>query len=258
MNRVRSSFIGLFICVLMALNLSARDFTADFESANKLYEQGHYAEAVTAYDKLLDEGNVSESFYFNRGNALFKLGQLGRAIASYREAGRLAPRDRDLRANLQLARTRARGGAPYHGDRLRDWLGGLTLNEWTLLTAAPLWALFILLALCQWRAELKGKLKNYVLASTCALVLFGLCFSLTLYLDYLKPSAIVIAGEADVRNGPLDEAPGVYKVRDGAELQVLDHKDNWLQVLDPAQRIGWLRQDQALLFDSTGIHVPKS
>ncbi|HWF18518.1 MAG TPA: tetratricopeptide repeat protein [Verrucomicrobiae bacterium] len=251
-------FALIFFLALMTLNLSARDFTADFDSANKFYEEGRYADAVTAYDKLIETGNISEAIYFNRGNAFFKLGQIGKAIASYRQAERLAPRDRELRADLQLARTRARGGAPYHNDHLRVWLGSLSLNEWTLLTATAFWALFILLALGQWRMELKSRLKNYVQAAASATVLLGLCFGLALYLDYLTPSAIVVAGEADVRNGPLDESPGVFKVRDGAELEVLDRKDNWLQVQDPAQRIGWLRQDHALIFDSTGIHVPKS
>ncbi len=254
----RATLLCLFALVLAALNLSARGFADDFESANKLYEEGHYADAVVDYDKMLASGKVSEAVYFNCGNAYFKLGQLGRAIAAYREAGRLAPRDRELRANLQLARVRARGGAPYHGDRLRAWLGSLSLNEWTCLTMVAFWALFILLALGQWRTPLKPRLKNYVLLAGGATVFLGLCLGLTLYLEYLTPSAIVVAGEADVRNGPLDESQSVFKVRDGAELEVLDQKDNWLQVLDPAQRVGWLRQDQAVIFDSTGIHAPKA
>lgn len=258
LSSVRTVSVWIFFFAFVALNVSARDFSADFDSANKLYEEGRYSDSVSAYDKLLASGNVSEAVYFNRGNAEFKLGQMGRAIASYREAQRLAPRDHELRANLQLARVRARGGAPYHSDHLRDFLGSLTLNEWTILTAIAFWSFFILLALCQWKLELKKPLKNYLLSAGTATVLLGLCFGLALYLDYLTPSAIVITGEADVRNGPLDESAGVYKVRDGVELQVLDQKDNWLQVEDPAMRVGWLRQDQALIFDSTGIHTPKT
>ncbi|HZV35989.1 MAG TPA: tetratricopeptide repeat protein, partial [Verrucomicrobiae bacterium] len=248
----------VLLLALVALNVSARDVSTDFDSANKLYEEGRYGDAVSGYDKLLASGDVSEAIYFNRGNAFFKLGEIGRAIASYRQAERLAPRDHELRANLQLARVRARGGAPYHSDHLRDFLSSLSLNEWTVLTAIAFWSFFILLAFCQWKTELRARLKNYILATGGATILLGLCFGLALYLEYLTPSAIVVTGEADVRNGPLDESPGVYKVRDGAELQVLDHKDNWLQVEDPAMRVGWLRDDQALIFDSNGIHTPKT
>jgi tetratricopeptide (TPR) repeat protein len=249
-------FLSVILVVsLTAVKLPAADIASAFEAANKLYEQGRYSDAVNGYNQLLASGNVSEALYFNLGNAQFKLGQLGRAIASYREARQLAPRDGELRANLQFARTRARGGSTYHNDRLRVWLGNVSLNEWTLLTAVAFWALFILLALGQWKAELKSKLRSYIVTAAGAAVLFGLCLCLALKLDYLTPSAIVVTGEADVRNGPLDESPGIYKVRDGAELEVVDRKDGWLQVLDPAQRIGWVRQDQVLIFDSGAIRA---
>ncbi len=85
--------------VLTAIDMRADDSTAVFEQANKSYEEGKYAEAVAAYDKLVAAGDVSEALYFNRGNALFKTGQLGRSIASYRLAQYLSPRDPELRAN---------------------------------------------------------------------------------------------------------------------------------------------------------------
>ena len=253
-QRVIRGLALLVILVFTALNLSARDLTADFDAANKLYEQGRYAEAITAYDKLLAAGNITESLYFNRGNAEFKQGQIGRAIASYREAQHFAPRDRELLANLQLARTRARGGSQYHVDRLHVWLERLSLNEWALLTSVSLWALFTMLAFVQWRVNLKSRLRSYIFAAAGASAFFALCLGAMLNLDYLRSTAIVVTGEADVRNGPLEESPSIFKVRDGAELQVLDAKGDWLQILDPAQRVGWLRQAHVIVFDAKGIH----
>ena len=230
-------------------SLHAADFAGGFESANKLYEEGKYADALTAYDQLLKTGGVSEAVLFNRGNALFKLDQLGRAIESYRLAQQLAPRDPELRANLDFARTRARGGMPWHTERWRGWLGSLSLNGWTTLTVAAFWILFLLLALGQWRRELRPRLRNPILAAGAAFLLFGACLGIELGVNYFTPSAIVVTGETDIRNGPFDEAPSLYKVRDGIELTVIDRKDNWLQVADSAQRIGWVRQDQVLVFN---------
>ncbi len=178
------------------------DAPAAFENANKSYEEGKYADAATAYGKLIAAGSVSEALYFNRGNALLKMGQIGRAIASYRQAEFLFPRDPELRANLQSARARARGGAPYHPDRWGGWLNRLSMNEWTLLTAAMIWVLFILLAAGQWRPELKRALRNYVLAAGCTLTVSGICLGVVLDNGLFTQSAIVVAGEAEVRNGP--------------------------------------------------------
>jgi uncharacterized protein YgiM (DUF1202 family) len=55
--------------------------------------------------------------------------------------------------------------------------------------------------------------------------------------------AIVAVADATVRNGPFDESPGAFTAHDGAELRVLDRKDNWLQVTDGKTRVGWLKTD---------------
>jgi len=60
-------------------------------------------------------------------------------------------------------------------------------------------------------------------------------------------TAIVTVSEASVRNGPFDESPSAFTARDGAELRVLDHKDDWLQVTDGTRRVGWVKRDAALV-----------
>lgn len=248
--------LALVLLIAPAL-LPAADLAGNFEAANKLYEQGKYSDALTAYDQLL-HGGVSEAILFNRGNALFKLGQLGRAIESYRVAQQLAPRDAEIRSNLDFARTAARGGAPYHTERWRVWLGSLSLNEWTTLTVIAFWVLFLLLALVQWRRELGPRLRKPILAAAAAFLIFGACLGIELASSYFSPSAIVVAGETDIRNGPFDEAPSLFKVRDGAELTILDQKDNWLQVTDSAQRPGWIRRDQVVVFNPAAPSWTKS
>ncbi len=244
--------------MLVFSTVHAADVTGGFETANKLYEGGRYADALAAYDRLLETGGASEALLFNRGNALFKLGQFGRAIESYRLAQQLAPRDPELRANLQFVRTRARGGAPYPSPRWRGWLDSLSLNEWTALTAAAFWVLFLLLALVQWRRELRTRLRPGIVAAALAALLLAAGLGIELNANYFTRSAIVTAGETDIRNGPFDEAPSIYKVRDGAELTVLDRKDNWLQIADSADRIGWVRLDQVLLFNPAAPSWTKS
>ena len=243
----------LLAFVLIAFGSRAVDVTTGFDAANKLYEQGKFAEALAGYDTLLAQGGVSAAVWFNRGNALVKLGRLGQAVASYREAQWLAPRDRDVRANLQLARTRARGGTPYPVERWRDWLGSLSLDAWCLLAAGALWVMFLLLAAVQWRRELAPKLRQYIYGAAAAVAVLGLCLAVELNVNYFARSAIIAVGEAEVRNGPLDESPSLYKVRDGVELNVIGQKDNWLQVIDAAQRVGWVRRDQVLIFDPAEI-----
>ncbi len=239
----------VLVCVFAMLRVDAADFAGAFEEGNRFYEQGNYAAAANVYDKLLQGGQASEALYFNRGDALFKQGQLGKAIASWRQAEQLAPRDPEVQANLQFARTQARGGVPFYADPWARYLGLLTVNEWTVATTAAGWAFFGLLAAGQWRPELGRKLRIWLAVAGVATVVFGSSLAEALSRNYLVATAIVTAGEADVRIGPLDESQSLYKVRDGIELEVLDRKDNWLQVMDSSQRAGWVRQDQVLIWD---------
>jgi tetratricopeptide (TPR) repeat protein len=253
-----AGWLPLVLCLAIPQAALRADPAADFETANKAYEAGRYTDALGAYDKLLANRTVSEALLFNRGNTLVKLGQLGRAIESYRVAQQLAPGDVELRANLEIARTRARGGAPYQTERWRSWLDALSLNEWTALTMAAFWMLFLLLAFAQWRRAAAPYIRKYICAAGAAFLVTGVCLAVELGANYFTHTAIVVAGEADVRNGPFDEAPGLYKVRDGAELNIVDRKDNWVQVADSADRLGWVRLEDVLIYNPASPSWKKS
>jgi tetratricopeptide (TPR) repeat protein len=222
------------------------DASTAFDSANKLYEQGKFAEAASAYEKLARSGENSAALYFNLGNAFFKSGQIGRAVAAYRTAEQITPRDPDLRANLQFARNQT-PSPTLSPTRWQRWLGRLTLNEWTLLAAGAVWLWLLLLAVLQWRPALKPALRAYVLSLAILSVLLCACVAATLRETRFTRTAIVITRDTAVRYGPLAESPTAFTVQDGAELRVLDQKDDWLQVSTDPRRIGWLRRDQVLV-----------
>lgn len=218
----------------------------DFEAANKLYDQGRFTEAASAYQKLLETGHASAALYFNLGNAWYKSRQIGRAIAAYRKAEQISPRDPDIRANLQFARNQVQGPTLLPGWWQR-WLGRLNLNEWSFLAAVSFWSLFLLLALQQWIPSLKGNLRSYITGLAVFTVCCGACFALAFQDTRITQRAVVVSHEAIARQGPLEESNQAFKLQDGAELQVLDRKDDWLQVTAGPRRIGWVRQNLLLL-----------
>jgi tetratricopeptide (TPR) repeat protein len=81
---------------------------AAFDSANKLYEEGKFAEAASAYETLAKSGQSSATLCFNLGNAFFKSGQIGRAIAAYRQA--------EPTCSLRATKRRARPCRPVAGS----------------------------------------------------------------------------------------------------------------------------------------------
>ncbi len=234
------SLLGFF-CASLDVR-AAEDFSKAFEAANQLYGQGKYSDAASAYETLIQSGSVSPTLYFNLGNARFKAAQVGQAIAAYRRAEQLSPRDPDIRANLQFARNQVQGPTlpPGRWDR---WLTSLTVNEWTTFTAVAIWLWLLTLALQQMRPALKSSLKNLALGGGAAAAVLGI-FLAAAWSAATQPTAIVTAQDAALRNGPLEAAQSVIPLHDGAELPVLDTKDNWLQ-LGIGQRVGWLKREQA-------------
>ncbi|HXT11790.1 MAG TPA: tetratricopeptide repeat protein [Candidatus Angelobacter sp.] len=223
----------------------AADISANFDAANKLYEQGKFAEAASAYEKMIQSGAVSPVLYFNLGNAFFKSGQLGQAIAAYRKAEAIAPRDPELRANLQFTRARVQGPT-VATPRWQQWLANLTLNEWALITAAAFWISLALVIVMQLRPSLKPSLRALLWCGALATVVFCICLGAA-WSGHSTQTAIVTAPDALLHNGPLEEAPTSATVHDGAELSVLDAKNDWLQVRVDNQRVGWIKRNQVVV-----------
>jgi tetratricopeptide (TPR) repeat protein len=243
------AFVAMLLGFLMFLGFSAVAAASEsttFDAANKLYYEGKFAEASSAYDKLIQSGQRSAALYFNLGNAYFKSGQIGRAIACYRQAQLLTPRDPDVRANLQFARNQVQGPT-LPTTTWQRWLGRLSLNEWTLLAAAGLWLFLLLLAMIQWRPSLAGPLRNGALALGLATLVLCSCLGAMIYENHSDRIVIAVAPEAVVRMGPLDTAPNAFTVHDGAELRVIDRRDDWLQVTTGPQRIGWVQRQQVIV-----------
>jgi hypothetical protein len=248
--RRRGSVRLLVLCLLilwsgsLPVRAAAAEAATAFDQANKLYEQGKFSEAAAAYEALVSSHPPTANVWFNLGNAAYKSGNLGRAIAAYRMAERLTPRDAALRANLQFVRSKV-----YSDERIRVPLAKTivriaTVNEWAVLTMALLWASFLVLAWGEWSGN------RYIKTS---LLLFGATLLLgVLLMAAVKDraegnEAIIVADEATARFGALSESQAKFQLRDGAEVDVLDAKGEWLEVRDAEKRVGWVRAAEAML-----------
>lgn len=243
--RFRVSAFGLICMLLITASSFAADTGSRFDAANKLYEQGKFSEAAAAYEQVVQSGMVSPALYFNLGNAFFKSGQLGEALAAYRHAERIAPRDPELRANLQFVRGQVQGPTLLP-DGPQRWVTTLTLNEWTTFAAVVFWLWLASLVLIQFRPTWKQSLRGWLWFGGIATLALCICLAAA-YASSSAKTAIVIKKDAVLHNGPLDEAPGGITVHDGAELSVIDDKNDWLQVRIDGNRIGWLKRDQVIL-----------
>ena len=222
--------------------LDAATAAAQFDAANKLYAQNQFPEAMVAYEQILGSGQTSPALSFNFGNACFKAGELGRAIAAYRQAEALTPRDPDVRANLQFARNQVAGPRAVRPAWQR-WLGNLSGKEWLWLTTAAVWLAAGLVMARLVKPALRTTLRPWTWGAFAATALLIAETATAHRQNFTAQSAVVITPDVTVRNGPFDESPSTFTVHDGAELLVLDRKDNWFQVTDGGRNVGWIKRD---------------
>jgi len=249
--------LGVFALVAWAAQVQAASAPDAFEQANQLYERGQFAEAAAAYETLVGAGTVSPALLFNLGNAHFKAGHVGRALLNYHRAEELAPRDPDIRANLQFARNSVLGASLRPANRWIRWLPRLTLNEAAFVAAIAFWVWLGLLTLRQLRPTTRRPLRAATVLAGLLTVILVAFTAANWHLRRAVLTAIVVVPEATVHHGPLDESPSAFSVRDGFELEATDTKGDWLQVTDAARRIGWLKQEHAVLFPVMAGRAPR-
>ena len=217
--------------------------------ANRRYELGEYAEASQQYEALIDKGYEDTAIYHNLGNAYFENGDLGRAILSYLRAEEMSPRDPDIRANLDLARSMTVDRIEAERDSLvesvsylgRRWVTPGELGAVALL----LWAVsgLAIAAVLVWRAILLSAAMRTGVGVTSAATL--LSFLLLLSMLYSNPydnTGVVTAETAEVLSGPGPQYGEEFTLHSGAQVGLLDSRHGWLRVALPGGELqGWAR-----------------
>lgn len=233
-----SALIGLDVA------MAAPTVETAYLKGNELYAQGDYEGAVKEYHTILATGAVSGNIYFNLGNAYFKQGDLGQAIANYERASWFSPSDRDLVANLEyvrsLAGARSCNAPPWW--QLMFPLAQLFPKRVLLWLASGLYTL--LLALCGIYYLLPYRPAWLFRASVCAalaLLLVGASLVEHLRVEEFQWHAVVVAGPGgSIRYGPTNDGTVHFSVVQGDMLKVSDREAGWSQVSRCDGKRGWI------------------
>jgi len=249
MRRLRFLLILLVAVPFFAL---AQEPSTLFSQAKDAYDQGNYSDAIQDYQQILRQGIESASLHFNLGNAYFKSGELGEAILHYEKASKLAPRDQDIKYNLQIARARIQDqiNPPPMSFVMKVYNGvkyWLSLNElaWTTVILILVTSLFF----AGWWL-VRGEQLNRVARSLFIVGIILLIFTTPLLISrtleaHQEKYGIVLDPELKVYSGPQTISTEVFVIHEGTKVQVEREQDNWykIQLLDGKE--GWV-QDQSV------------
>ena len=218
-----------------------------FFAGNQAYAAGRYGDAIRAYESVRAAGQESGALDFNLGNALFKDGQLARAIASYERARRLLPRDPDVQSNLAYALERAQvpdEPAPLWQRLAFPLAGRATGSELAALTSLCWWALWLLLAARVLIPRRRLGLGRLAAAAGALYLIAAGSLGLRLADVELRDSAVVTAaGGTSVRFEPSATGTEHFPAAPGTQLDITEERDDWLQVRRADGLRGWVARD---------------
>lgn len=211
-----------------------------------------FATAAQKYQLVVDSGISNYKLFLNLGNAYLQTGSLGRAIANYEKASRLAPRNTQVRKNLAFAAAQVvRSSKPAASDSSTSGSRSpLELSEYQ--SAISQWAVFIvcLAWVIFWGLLILHALNERVVVgryASAALVFMLLAVGTAWWsqsgLGPPQSSAVIIASSVTLHAGD-GEQFGVVSTIDQAEGQTVERlnaRGAWTQVQTHDGQVGWLR-----------------
>ncbi|MBG87552.1 MAG: hypothetical protein CMO80_11725 [Verrucomicrobiales bacterium] len=241
---IRGSFLLSLVLGLIGASIVQANTGSRFEEANRLFEKDDFPGAVQVYEGLVSDGNASVSLLFNLGNALFKSGEFGRAIYFYRQAERIAPRDPDVRANLQFTRKEVAGAFAPTKAGWKQFFHHLSEREWALLTAVigALW--FALLGAREGLQQYRLALVWPIRVMGALSILMGICCAVSRSAWSVDEDAVVIVEKANAHYGPLDDSKTAFFLKNGEEVRLSGEKGDWIQVTEAGGKLGWVRASE--------------
>lgn len=223
-----------------------RTFLRALEAFDSAKSPADYREAASLLDSLLSDGFRNGAVYYNLGNAWFRAGEYGRAIAAYRKAKPFRPRDPYLEANLRQALSVAPGRLPEAPapwwTHVLFWSGWLSYPEKFYAACAT----FLAAALAAAAAVAFRRPRAYWFSGilTVAAILLGIDAGLA-YDEVTWSRQAVVTGETVARKGigqnyePAFDQP----LKDGAEFTILSESGDWVFGRFAGIGDGWLRRE---------------
>ena len=249
MKKRRSAKTLTTVLLMLLLPLGAQAVTK--AEADSAYVRGEYQQAIKDYETLLKQG-VSADLYYNLGNAYYRTENITRAVLNYERALLLSPGDRDIRFNLQMARSKTIDKITPEQDMFfvtwyRSLVNLTSVDGWADIALISL-ALAIVLALLYLFSE-RIWLRKVGFFGAIILIVFFLLGNVFAHQqkDLLvnRRGAIVTAPAVTVKSTPAKQGTDLFILHEGTKVTITDGSmKDWKGIRIADGKEGWIETQQ--------------
>ena len=238
--------ILIFIIIFFSSPFAeASDTVQKIVRANDFYTKKQYQKAIDLYESIILKGRQNGYLYYNLGNAYIRLGKTGPAILNYIRARKWIPQNENLEANLRFAiqQTKDKIELPPTStlNTLFFWNNDLNQDElikFSMILNSIFWALLALWI--HFQSSSLALTRNIFFG---LLVLSFLSIGVKIKNQSDLKTGVILAKKVEVKSGRAADAVTLFQLHEGALVQIVDSKDNWLRVRLNANQKGWLQQN---------------
>jgi len=233
------------VLLLLLVPLAAQAVTK--AEADSAYVQERYQQAAKDYEALLKQG-VSADLYYNLGNCYYRMDQMTQAVLNYERALLLSPGDKDIRFNLQMARSKTIDKITPESEMFfvtwyRSLVNVMSVDGWAR-TALVALIVAIVLALFYLFSDRIWLRKIGFFGGIIALLLFlvGNLFAWQQKSNLTqRTGAIIIKSAVNVKSTPSKNGTDLYILHEGTKVTVTDSSmREWRKIRVADGKEGWL------------------
>lgn len=211
------------------------------------YINNDFAFAIQIYESLLKQGEAPE-IYYNLGNSYYKTDDIARAILNYERALLLSPGNADIRANLEIARSKAVDKVtPIPEIFFVTWIKSLVNSQssdaWAKTGIVSFLLFLVSLAVFLFTHRIKWKKVGF-----CAtvLLLFATVLSNVFASQQKKyltehNDAIILSPSVTVRSTPSESGTSLFILHEGRKVEIKDNSmREWKEIRLEDGKVGWV------------------
>ena len=230
---------------LQQISSSLEDATkAEGDSA---YMKNDYASAIQIYEALLNRGEAAD-IYYNLGNSYYKAGDIAKAILNYERALLLQPGNGDIRANLEIARSKTVDKVEpvpeiFFVSWTKSLINSMSVDSWAVCGVVCFILLIVSLYLFIFSKQIVLKKAGFI----SGIVFLAVTILANVFANQQKDeltnrnSAIVINPSVTVRSTPSESGTSLFILHEGHKVGVKDGSmKDWKEIRLEDGKVGWV------------------
>ena len=215
--------------------------------ADSAYAKADYETAIKLYGKLAKQNPTCDVCY-NLGCAYYRIDDIAHSVLWFERALKLNPSDKDVLANLELARTKTIDKIiPQHEFILFTYFRSMTnwfsLRTWTIVGLLA-FVIMLVSLLIFWASD-SILMRKLAFSSAVLLLLISIlanvCALQQKNFKQTHTSGIITAPAVTVKSTPADNGNDLFVLHEGSKVEILDSSlKEWCEVSIADGKIGWI------------------